>query len=207
MAFVLLSIKVYLLQIVKMNTPFIADKTYRNKDFTLTELPKAEYDNCMFINCNFNACYLSTITFLECQFIDCDLSNSKTSDTTFKDVAFENCKLLGVLFNDCNQLLMSMSFNNCQLNFASFYKVKLINTKFTNCQFEKTEFTEANVSKSVFDNCNFKYAIFFNTNIEQANFLTSYNYSIHPENNKIKGAKFSKDQIQGLLDHYKIQIS
>ena len=207
MAFVLLSFKVYLLQIVKMNPSYIADKTYKNQDYTVTDLQKAEYDNCTFINCNFNACYLSSITFLDCQFIDCDLSNSKTSDTTYKDVIFKNCKLLGVLFNDCNQLLMSITFDKCQLNFASFYQVKLISTTFTNCQFDKTEFTEANLTKCIFDNCDFSHAVFLNTNLEQANFLTSYNYTIHPGNNKIKGAKFSKDQIHGLLDAYKIHIS
>lgn len=190
-----------------MQSPFIADKIFKNQDFTTNRLPKAEYDNCSFINCNFNASYLSANMFLECQFVDCDLSNSKTSDTTFKDVIFKNCKLLGVLFNDCNQLLMSITFDNCQLNFASFYQVKLANTTFSKCQFNKTEFTEANLSKSIFDDCDFNNAVFFNTNLEHADFLTSYNYSIHPENNKIKGAKFSKAQIKGLLDSYKIHIS
>ncbi|MGB6268857.1 MAG: hypothetical protein WBF67_07570 [Olleya sp.] len=54
--------------------------------------------------------------------MDCDLSNSHTKDTTFKEVSLKNCKLLGVLFNDCNQLLLSVSFDKCQLNFLFFIK-------------------------------------------------------------------------------------
>ncbi|HIC30288.1 MAG TPA: pentapeptide repeat-containing protein, partial [Flavobacteriaceae bacterium] len=62
-------------------------------------------------------------------------------------------------------------------------------------------------SKANFDNCDLKNAVFEQTNLEQANFFTAINYSINPERNKIKGAKFSKDQISGLLDTYKIIIS
>ena len=41
-----------------MNLPFIADKTFKNKDFTTTALPKGEYDNCTFISCDFSEDYL-----------------------------------------------------------------------------------------------------------------------------------------------------
>ncbi|MBL7559806.1 pentapeptide repeat-containing protein [Olleya sp. YSTF-M6] len=190
-----------------MSAPFIADQDFKNIDFTTTALQKAEYDNCTFINCNLSDCYLSMINFIDCQFIDCNLSNCKTSDTTLNNVKFINCKLLGMLFNDCNQLIMAINFENCQLDFASFYQLKLTNSLFTKCVFNKTEFTEANLSKSIFKDCDFRKAIFFNTNLEEADFTTAYNYIINPENNRIKGAKFSKDQIEGLLEHYKINIS
>jgi hypothetical protein len=49
-------------------------------------------------------------------------------------------------------------------------------------------------------------ARFENTIIEKADLRTSYNYSIDPENNRIKKAKFSLAQIAGLLDKYNIEI-
>ena len=190
-----------------MPLPFIADKIYKNKDFTSQVLERAEYDNCTFINCNFEGCFLSAFSFLDCNFEDCNLSNIKVKDATFKDVVFLNSKMLGVLFSDCNQLLFSASFTDCVLNFSSFYKIKLVSGNLKNCICDQVDFTEANFSKTNFDNCDLKNAVFEQTNLEQANLFSAINYSINPERNKIKGAKFSKDQISGLLDTYKIIIS
>ena len=39
--------------------------------------------------------------------------------------------------------LLQMSFNNCQLNFASFYQLKLHKTQFVTCNLEAVDFTEA----------------------------------------------------------------
>jgi fluoroquinolone resistance protein len=49
-------------------------------------------------------------------------------------------------------------------------------------------------------------AIFEATQLEKANFLTAYNYSFRPEENKIKKAQFSKEGIIGLLRHYNIVV-
>jgi len=48
--------------------------------------------------------------------------------------------------------------------------------------------------------------VFNYTNIEKADFLTSENFIIDPEINKIKAARFSKENISGLLYKYKIFI-
>jgi fluoroquinolone resistance protein len=58
----------------------------------------------------------------------------------------------------------------------------------------------------VFDNCDLSKASFDNTILEKADFRTAFNYSINPESNKIKKAKFSVSGIAGLLDKYDIHI-
>ena len=58
----------------------------------------------------------------------------------------------------------------------------------------------------VFNNCDLTKATFENTIIEKADFRTSFNYSINPEINRIKKAKFSLSGIAGLLDKYDIEI-
>jgi fluoroquinolone resistance protein len=42
--------------------------------------------------------------------------------------------------------------------------------------------------------------------LEKADFRTAYNYSIDPEKNRIKKAKFSIFGVTGLLDKYDIEI-
>ena len=189
-----------------MNLPFIADKTFKNKDYTTTPLPKGEYDNCTFINCDFSESYLAMISFLECEFIDCNLSLTKTKNTAFKDAIFNNCKLLGLPFHDCNPFLFSVRFNNCTLNLASFYNLKIKATTFKGCKLEQTDFTNTDLTASVFDDCDFHQAIFDNAILEKVDFTTSRNIGFNPENNRLKGAKFSKENALGLLSHYNIDI-
>ena len=114
--------------------------------------------------------------------------------------------MIGVKFNECDSFLLQMTFKDCQLNFSSFYQLKMQKTQFVNCNLEEADFTETNLSSCYFDSCNLKNTIFDRTNLEKANFITSINFSIDPEINRLKGAKFSKDNVVGLLQKYQIVV-
>ena len=70
----------------------------------------------------------------------------------------------------------------------------------------QNDFAETDLTSAVFDNSNLSQAIFDNTIIEKADFRTAYSYSIDPEINRIKKAKFSIAGISGLLDKYDIEL-
>ncbi len=70
----------------------------------------------------------------------------------------------------------------------------------------EVDFSNCDLSGSVFENCNLLRATFENTILEKADFCTSFNYSLDPEINKIKKAKFSLSGLIGLLDKYDIEI-
>ena len=78
---------------------------------------------------------------------------------------------------------------------------------FKNSQLQETDFTQGDLTSAVFDNCDLTRATFDNTILEKADFRTAYNYSIDPETNRIKKAKFSTSGVSGLLDKYNIRIS
>ena len=189
-----------------MELPVIQDKTFKNIDYSVKELTKAEYDNCTFIDCVFADSYISNISFLECEFIDCNLSMAKSKLTTLKDVSFNNCKLVGFPFNTCNDFLMSLNFNGCNLNLSSFSNLNLKSTQFKNCNLQEADFTETDLTNSVFSDCDLNRAIFDNTNLEKVDFRTAHNFLINPEINRLKHAKFTKNNIIGLLKKYNIKI-
>lgn len=114
--------------------------------------------------------------------------------------------MLGLRFDTCNEFGLSFSFDGCQLNHSSFNKVEIKKTVFKNSQLQEIDFTDANLTSVVFDNCDLIRAHFDHTILEKADFRTSYNYSIDPEINRIKRAKFSISGISGLLDKYDIVI-
>jgi fluoroquinolone resistance protein len=184
----------------------IEDKLFEKVDYTVNYLPRDEYENCRFVNCNFYGGDISHMTFRECTFTDCDFSLAKMKNTALNDIHFIGCKLLGVQFEECNQFLLSLDFVNCVLKLAVFYKLKLKKTRFVNCNLQETDFTEAELPGSLFDNCDLLRVIFHKSNLEKVDFRSSFNYSIDPENNRITKARFSRVGVVGLLDKYKIEI-
>jgi len=189
-----------------MGKNIIASKTYNNEDFTSAGITGNEYENCTFSNCNFANANLSDVVFEDCRFADCDFSMAKAGKTAFRDVRFKNCKLLGIRFDECNPFLLTFAFESCVLDYSSFCGLKIKNTVFDNCKLEETDFTEANLSRAVFNQCDLNRAVFDNTLLEHADFRTSFHFSIDPENNHVNKAKFSLNNIAGLLDKYDIVI-
>jgi fluoroquinolone resistance protein len=117
-----------------------------------------------------------------------------------------NCKLLGLHFDDCNTFLLSFQFDDCLLNYSSFYQLKLKNTRFRNCVLHEVDFVEADLSGAVFQNCDLNLAVFENTILEGADFVAAHNFTIDPTKNRIKKAKFSFQNLVGLLTEFGIEI-
>lgn len=72
---------------------------------------------------------------------------------------------------------------------------------------QEVDFTEADLSISTFDHCDLSNAKFEKTNLEKADFTTAYNYTIDPEINRIKKARFAIPEVIGLLSKYDIVIN
>jgi fluoroquinolone resistance protein len=185
----------------------IENQTFEKIDFTSNTINVDEYDACIFQSCNFENQNLDNFTFIDCEFIDCNLSLIKATNTAFKTVKFSNCKLLGVDFSQCNTFLLNMNFESCVMNLTSFYQLKIKQKVFNNCSLNEADFSETDLSESNFNNCDLKRAIFNRSVLIKTDFTSALNFSIDPETNKIKGAKFSKNNLVGLLTKYQLKIN
>ena len=79
--------------------------------------------------------------------------------------------------------------------------------KYNNCRLIEVDFTEANCQNIVFDTCDLSGAIFDHTDLQGSDFTSALSYRIDPTQNKIKGAHFSNNGIEGLLHNFQIKIS
>ena len=189
-----------------MNQNYIADETFKSVNFNDKPLLKGTYECCVFNNCDFSNANFSAFHFIECDFFDCNFSSANVYGTLFQNVQFQDCKMLGLPFEKCNSFGLIVSFSDCQLNHSSFYNLNLSKTNFLNCRLINADFTASNLTEVIFENCDLQNAKFENTILEKADFRSSFNYTINPEINKIKGAKFSLKDIEGLLSQYQIKI-
>jgi len=185
---------------------YTTEKTYDGENFTSSPLEKGEYEFCVFKNCSFAATDLSEIRFIDIEFVDCDWSNANVHQSSFQEVKFKDCKLLGIQFDNCNDFGFAVSFESCVLNHSVFYQMKLNRSTFHNCQLHHVDFAEADLSNTTLSKCDLLNATFDRTNLEKTDLRGSVRFSIDPENNRLKGAKFSLSEVVRLLDKYGLEI-
>ncbi len=182
-------------------------QTFEKENYFGKRITDREFDGCTFKNCDFSNSDFSGSMFMDCDFIDCNLGMMAVIKSGFKTVTFKTCKVLGIHFHDCDDFLFNVHFEDCILDFSSFANKKMQKTKFINSSLKEVSFTGADLTGSLFDNTNLEQALFNGTQLKDTDFTTAYNYTIDPEFNSMKKAKFSLQGIPGLLDKYDIKIS
>lgn len=171
-----------------------------------TGLQRGEYENCTFVNCDLSESDFNGFKFIDCSFEGCNLSMIKPTHAAFQEVTFKDSKMLGIRFDTASGFGLSFSFENCRLDHSSFFRLKLRKVRFRNCDMEGVDFGEADLTEALFESTKLVQAIFDNTILEKADLRTASGFSIDPERNKLKKARFSQTNIAGLLDKYQIQV-
>ena len=184
----------------------VVDKSFNKINFYAQPLEGLEYDGCAFNNCNFSKTNLSNISFIDCTFLNCDFSNAQLNNTGFQEVVFVSSKLIGLRFDTCKLFLLQFTFENCILNYSSFYGLKIPNTQFGASSLIEVDFTEVDARRADFSSCNLTAAVFENSILEGADFRMAENFAINPESNYIQKAKFTKDDLLGLLWQYNLDL-
>ncbi|MBN8681226.1 MAG: pentapeptide repeat-containing protein [Chitinophagales bacterium] len=183
------------------------EETFNEQDYIQSPLPKGEYEDCTFTACDFSGSDVQFNKFIHCTFRDCNFSLALLAGSMLSEVAFVRCKLLGVKFEDCNPFNLEMAFEDCNLQHASFFELKLKNTPFKRCKLLETDFSGADLSGADFSESDLSGATFGQTRLEKADFSSAVNYTIDPDNNHLRGARFAAHGLAGLLSKYKIIIT
>lgn len=178
---------------------------FKDKDFSHSVLA-GEFEECAFVGCNLANTDLTSTKFIDCVFEQCDLSLAQVPESVWQEVRFVECKLLGIRFDQSNPFLLALEFTKCQLDLASFEGLRFRQLRFEDCALIEVDFTLADLKGVTFKGCDMTRAIFDRTILEKADLTTALNYTIDPENNLLRGAKFSAPEVLRLLDKYQLKI-
>jgi fluoroquinolone resistance protein len=189
-----------------MDQPAYYNQTFETTNYTGQAVRGREFDACTFKSCDFSNSVFPNNKFIDCTFEGCNLSMMKLTGSYLNNAAFSNCKMLGVNFSECDNLLFTVAFKACILDYSSFMGKKMTQTKFVKSSLKEVTFSLANLSGSVFDEADLAGAVFNQTDLSSANFVNAFNYSIDPELNQVKHAVFSAGSLQGLLHKYQVKI-
>ncbi|GAA4016400.1 hypothetical protein GCM10022408_32320 [Hymenobacter fastidiosus] len=165
-----------------------------------------EFEQCHFIGGDFAGADLSNLLFVDCLFERCNLASASLAGTSLQNVAFDACKLSGVQFTACRDMLFGVHFDQCQMPYTSFYGRKMPATRFRGCLLTEADFASADLTAAVFHECRLAGALFDNTQLTSADFTTATDFHIDPELNRVHRARFALAGLPGLLGKYELGI-
>lgn len=165
-----------------------------------------EFEQYHFIHFDLSQANLAGCRFTDCRFETCNLAGASLTNISLQNVAFDGCKLLGLPFEVCRDLLFGVHFERCQLDYASFAGKVMPHTQFTDCSLREANFTGADLSGTRFENCLLSRAVFEQTRLVGADLLTAQEVELDPELNELKQARFALSSLPGLLAKYDLVI-
>lgn len=178
------------------------DEVIEKAVYTGVDLSGEEFESCTFRSCDFSEADLSGALLTDCRLVDCNLTMARAGGAGLRGVTFVNCKVVGVDFTNCLPFLFSVGFEKSILDYSHFIKCKLKKTEFRECTIRDADFTEADLTDASFVDCDLANTVFGRTNLTHADFRTARNYSIDPEENMVRRARFSLSGVAGLLHRY-----
>ncbi|MDN3611436.1 pentapeptide repeat-containing protein [Vibrio ostreicida] len=175
-----------------------------------TQLSGIEFEDCHFSDCNFSQSTFYGCRFTNCTFERCNLSVVNLSNSKLFDVRFKDSKLVGVDWTKAAWPVyhsdFELTFTRCILNDGSFFGLTLNELVFDECKLHDVDFREGDYSGSSMTYCDFKHSLFMRTNLSGVDFSDSTSYAIDVLENKVKRAKFSRDEALYLLESLGIEL-
>lgn len=188
--------------------PLVFSPEYVFERWTTTEIaPHQELEQCRFVACDFSGADLTDKRFTDCLFERCNLSLATLANAGLQNVTFRECKLSGVQFSVCRDMLFEVEFAHCQLPYASFHGKRMRGTRFANCVLTEADFGYTDLTDAVFQECSLTGAIFEQTQLTATDFTTASGFLIDPDMNVVKRARFSLDGLPGLLSKHEIVVT
>ncbi|MXV16033.1 pentapeptide repeat-containing protein [Hufsiella ginkgonis] len=181
-------------------------KRFTDVDYSGKKLADREFVRCIFERCDFSNSDLGDADFVDCEFRGCNFSMAKLQGAGLSNTWFAGCKLMGVDFSTCNKFLFSFTFEDCILDYSTFVRTKIKGTKFKNTSLKQVDFEGTDLTAVSFSHCDLADATFVNSILEKTDFSTARNFTIDPDVNRMKKAKFAYRDLAGLLGKYQLDI-
>lgn len=192
---------------------FYSDEHFLDIEIINSKLESIEFIDCEFTDCSFANTIFERCKFNHCRFHNCDLSLIRVDGCVLKGITFYKSKLVGINWSlaswgkkKISQLLKSVDFYSCNLNYSSFFGLELENINIEDCIAIEVDFSEGEFKNANMKGTDFTNSVFRNTNLENANFLKAKNYTISPSVNNLHNAKFAMPEALALLYSMDIEI-
>ncbi|MDB6078985.1 MAG: pentapeptide repeat-containing protein [Akkermansiaceae bacterium] len=182
-----------------------AGENFQKVNWSGKELDRVEFSGCGFRQCGFERTVFRDCLFEDCEFEACDLTLAEVTGSSFNPAVFRNCKASGIVWYRVG-FAFDAAFLDCQLDYSSFFGMKLNRVRFTGSRLKEVTFVDA-VAKDVhFKGCDLEGAVFTHTDLSRADFTGAMRYDINVTQNQVKGAIFDLPEAVRLLSYFGIKL-
>ena len=187
------------------------EEVYDEEEFTGLvcadmDLSNLVFRDCLFVECDFSGSKFGRSQFSGCDFKRCNFSNAKLYDTKLSEVNFNACKLAGIYFSDCNQLLFSINLVGCKAAYCNFQGMDMKGSRFAESDLSDCVFEGADLKRTDFSKSELKGADFSRANLESADFRGAMEYQIDPQITRVMKAKFNYPDVLSLLKSFNVIV-
>jgi len=183
-----------------------SDTEYGAYDVGRDDLTFNEYTQCTFTGCDLSGADLRGASFFDCTFSACNISNATVEGARFCDCTITGSKLMGIRFDQTNQLLFSITLADSTVRLCTFTGMNLEKMRISRCVMEDCDFCSASLRGAQFLDSSLGGTNFDGADLRGADMRTASTYSINPESTSVSGARFSCPEVLRLLDYLDISI-
>ena len=179
------------------------DRRFQDRSLEEISLVGSEFHDCLFKACSFAQSVFQECRFIDCAFQECDLSLLQIPGSLFSVTRFADSRVIGVDWTQADWSGVSLgkpiAFERCAISHSTFIGLSLPAIQIKDCLAADVDFREADLTKADFSGSDLSQSLFLNTNLSKADLSTARNYHIAPEQNELKGARFTLPEAMSLL--------
>ena len=161
-------------------------------DIRQTPLSGKEFHRCTFRRVILQDSRLGGVRLAECTFEDCDLANIRPQGARMQEVHFVGCKIVGTEWTQLSPF-PQMEFQDCHLNYCTFFALDLTATPFLQCQAAQSSFVRVDLTETDFSGTDLAGARFEDCQLRKADFSQAAAVFIDSRCNRVKDAIISVD--------------
>jgi fluoroquinolone resistance protein len=162
------------------------DETFEGVDAHEVDLGHKEFYRCTFRNAKLQETGWARTRLEDCLFEGCDLTRARPAQLALRTVAFKHCKLMGIDWSNL-ATYPDVSFEECNLRYASFVSAQLRKTRFVQCSLLEANFLQVELGEAVFEACQLSGARFEDCDLRGASFLRCVELFVDPSKNRVQG--------------------
>jgi uncharacterized protein YjbI with pentapeptide repeats len=169
---------------------FFADEVFSDLALAAADLSGKEFARCTFRRCKLPESRWARTKLEDCVFEDCDLTGMLPHELALRGVVFKGTKLMGVDWTELGKL-PDVSFERCDLRYASFVKQRFRATRFVGCIAREASYLEVDLTEADFTDTDLTGSTIRGCSLGKTNFSHAIGVFFDPQHNKVKGARIA----------------
>jgi uncharacterized protein YjbI with pentapeptide repeats len=165
-------------------------ETFSDLDLQGVSLVDKELYRCTFENCRLQETRWTDSRLEACVFRGCDLTRAQLGGTGLRGVRFEGSKLMGVDFSAVSPN-PEVSFEACNLRYASFVGLGLRKTPFLRCTAQEANLLDADLTEADFTGSDLTGANIRGCTLAKTDLRGATGAFVDPARNRARGALVS----------------